>query len=369
MKRCGLVVLAMLISSTVFWYPTNANSDKGLEITDPYIRHLKLKSADLKSIFAGSAVAYSLSTDNDKEMAAFVTLLIDAKADAIIEAYRQLTILQNNPDTLAYGKFSSLPTLADLDNLTIDNKDLYSLSKCEVKNADVKLSENEILQLRKAYGTGQRLTPQNKARLTTEYKKILLERVKGYMAKGAGALSTFADKSEPVNGQEVFAGLAREQVAFGKHCTHFNAFLTGSPESQSGDPETFFYWAKQKFGSLKPVITLVQVAIHREGDRYFIACKSLYTSHYTESGLLIAELIPVTTSEGQPRTLIANTLRLQVDMLGGQMSFLARRMARPKMLAKLKESVQGLRLRVEGNQAQQPVITSDSISGLKEQSK
>jgi hypothetical protein len=99
----------------------------------------------------------------------------------------------------------------------------------------------------------------------------------------------------------------------------------------------------QKFGQLKPVLSLVHVVIYREDNRVFIASKQVYSNHYTEAALSVAELIPFSDEKGARRTLVAYTIRLHVDMLGGSMGFMKRRAAQPRLLETLKTALEGLR--------------------------
>ena len=119
--------------------------------------------------------------------------------------------------------------------------------------------------------------------------------------------------------------------------------LSQSPRDASKNADSFLYWALQKFGQMKPVISLVHVVIYRENDHVLIASKQIYSSHYTEAGLSVAELIPFTDERGVRRTLAAYSIRLQVDLLGGPMGFMKRRAAQPRMLETLKTGLEGLR--------------------------
>ena len=97
------------------------------------------------------------------------------------------------------------------------------------------------------------------------------------------------------------------------------------------------------------MINLVHVLIHKEGNRIFVASKQIYSSHYTEGGLSVAELIPFTDPEGQAHTMVVYSIRLQVDMLGGMLGSMKKRLAQPKMLATLKESLSGMRQTMEAS--------------------
>jgi hypothetical protein len=139
----------------------------------------------------------------------------------------------------------------------------------------------------------------------------------------------------------------REQASNAGHCEHLYTDLENYPAVSATDSESFIYWAKQNFGTLKPVINLVHVLIHREGSRIFVASKQIYSSHYTEGALSVAELIPFTDAEGRPHTMVVYSIRLQLDMLGGILGSMKKRMAQPKMLATLKESLSGMRQTME----------------------
>ena len=339
-----MVFLLAWISIPTSLAATNAEL---IESVEPRVAHLKLNTDSLRSIVEKQVIVRGLSTKSSREMAGLGVVLADATPDAFIESYRSLATFQQNPCIVESGKLGATPSLADLEGLTIDDKDLYSLAKAGVRSSDVKLSEQEIARLRQVVGSAARLTPQIKTKLATEYKKILVERVRAYLSNGASSLGTYADKEEPVVAHEAFVSLSREQAESAGHCGHLYTYLESYPQGDASGFESFVYWAKQKFGDLKPVINVVHVMIHRDGNRVFIASKQIYSSHYTEAGLSVAELIPFKDNEGLPRTIVVYTIRLQVDMLGGAMGFMKKRMAQPRMLSALKESLNGLRTNME----------------------
>src|SRR5262249_52982914 len=112
---------------------------------------------------------------------------------------------------------------------------------------------------------------------------------------------------------------------------------------------TFFYWTKQSFGDLKPVISLVQVVIQKEGSRTFMISRQIYSSHYTEAAMTVAEFIPFGSALDRPRTLVVFTVRIQLDVMGGGFSFVKKRLAEPRVLLTLKDSLKGLRGHLEAD--------------------
>ncbi|HXG63849.1 MAG TPA: hypothetical protein VNO70_02010 [Blastocatellia bacterium] len=346
--RCRTLALAIILAgcAAVSW--AGHGGESPLTATaQARLAHLNLSTDDLRKLNDKEVIVQALPARSARQMAGFGALLADAPPATFVELYRNLEVFDQSPYILASGRFSAPPNLEDLKNLTIDDKDLYALAKSRPGDSDVKLSEPEIARFQALAGSAPRLTPKLKAQLAAEYKKMMVERVKDYLRNGAAALGSFADKEKAIGLHEAFVALAREQAGTAGHCEHLYSYLEKYPEGAAPDTESFIYWAKQKFGSLKPVINLVHVVIHREGERVYIASKQIYSSHYTEAALSVAELIPFAGEPGQPRTVVAYSIRLQTDMLGGAFSFMKKRMAQPRMLGMLKASLAGLRLHME----------------------
>lgn len=347
MRRTSAVLLIMIFGCAGLRAAANGNNLETIESMQPHVLHLNLKLEDLKVLAEKQVLTRGLSSKNSKVMAGFGAVLADATPGAFVEAYKTLDIFRQGQYFSSVGRFSASPGVSDLEALTIDDKELYALLQAKPGDSDIKMSEQEIARIRAVVGKSERLTPQIKTRLAAEYKKLLVERVKAYNATGQQAMGVFADKDKPVDASEAFVSLAGEQKELNTHCQHLFSQLESYPQGTTPDSESLIYWAKQKYGDLKPIINIVHVLIHRDGDKVFIASKQIYSSHYTEAGLSVAELIPYKDTLGNPRTVIAYTIRLQVDMLGGTLGFMKKRMAQPRMLGTLKESINGLRMNME----------------------
>lgn len=305
--------------------------------------HLKLNSADWQALHGKQIVVRAVSRTPDKEMASFGAMIAEASPEEFFKAFNTLSVFSKSDTTIACGRFSTQPALTDLETLPINDKDLYALMHAKANASDIKLSAADIARIQKAAGPQPLFSPKVKARLAAEYKQLLMEKVLAYLENGDASLEAYVDQEQAVSPQEAFSGMLKAQSAIPGTGGHLYEKLVGHPR----ETESFVYWAMQKFGKLKPVISLVHVLIHREAQRAFIASKQIYSSHYTEAGLGITELIPFTAPSGQTRTLVSYTIRLQVDLLNGSMGFMKKRMAQPHMLENLKLSLAALRLNVE----------------------
>lgn len=347
MRRVVSILIILGLGSGVWPGAFAANSYSLIDTVQPRVAHLKLKSDDLRALAQREVVVRNLVTKNDKSLAGLGAVLTDAAPADFVESFRTLDIFRNQSSTLAIGTFGTTPTLADIDGLTIEDKEIYSLSRSKVGNSDVKLTEAEIASIRAVMGNASRLTPQLRKAVATQFKKALVARVDAYLKSGLVGVGAYNDKGESVPANEAFLKLSTEQAQSSGHCADLYQTLDKFPQQPATQCESIIYWAKQRFGDMKPVISIVHLLIHKDEDRVYIASKQLYSSHYTEAGLSVGELIPFKDERGQVKTIFAFSLRLQVDMLGGALGFMKKRMAQPRLLSSIKDSLSHLRTNME----------------------
>ena len=346
MAKCVAMLCALLISCAT----SAAINNKDAEVFQPVremLGRLHLSTDDFQSLADRGVIVRPLSSRSAKEMAAFGIVLADAPPKGFVEAYRTLAVFENNPNITEIGLFSSAPKPSDLAGLTIDPTDIYGLSRAKSGDSDIKLSEGELGRIQKVTAAHPRLTLQARAQITDEYKRILVDRLLRYLSLGDRGMGAYIDKAEPLQPDRAFQFLADEQAADSGLCREAGEYLLHYPAKLPPNSESILYWAKQKFHDLKSIITLVHLLIHREGERIFIASKQVYSSHYNEAGLSVAELIPFDDYRGRNHTVVVYTLRLAPDMMGGTLGFMKKRMAMPKMQVTLRDSLARIRGNIE----------------------
>jgi hypothetical protein len=341
------LLLGLILSSKAV--TLGRNSGEIVQSLRARLPKLQLSQNDLDDIAGRKVMVRCLSSPNSKEIAGIGVIIADASPEAFIKSYKTLEVFRTSTHVIEYGPFSTTPKSSDLDGLHVDNEDDYALAKAKVGDSEIKLSESEIQRFQALAAKYHGMPPEMKHQLGQEYKKVLLERASAYHQNEIDGLGSYADKPEKLNAGESTQALVGEEVQSGRGCEHVWRFLQGQPqasEASLGDT-TLLYWAKEKFGELKNVINILHVMIHREGDRFYVASRQVYSSHYTDAAMSVAEFIPFTDSAGQVHTIITYTLRLQPDMLGGTLGFVKKRMAAPKILGSLRDNLERLQTTVE----------------------
>ncbi|HYL97573.1 MAG TPA: hypothetical protein VEZ90_01360, partial [Blastocatellia bacterium] len=245
--------------------PVMSKRSPELEDVRRRLAELKMDSLDLSEIGASTVAVRELSSGDTRELSGIGAMVAAGEPDAFIQSYSSLAALRKSGHVIEIGRFSDSPSISDLATLTIEANDLYALWKATPGDSQIKLSETEIKQIRTVVN-GNRFTEPIRQRLSAEYKQVLAKRMSDYINKGSLDSVSYADKEERVNAEQTFETLAREQAATPGICSHLASLWTGS-SAPVFHSSSFCYWAKERFGELKPVINLIQVIIHFEGAR------------------------------------------------------------------------------------------------------
>ena len=101
---------------------------------------------------------------------------------------------------------------------------------------------------------------------------------------------------------------------------------------------------------MKPVITLTHVVLYQDPakpDRFSIALKQLYASHYSEGALSFATVVAAGTSEGQPTSYVVFVNRTLTDVLRGAFGGMKRKMSGGEIMKGIELSLQQIQVELE----------------------
>jgi hypothetical protein len=289
---------------------------------DGVARRLGFGTEDVGLLPSGRAAARPLDVQADSELSAEGVVLLEAPVDVVVEAFRDLSILQRAGLTEASGKFSAEPSIQDLAPLQIPASDVAQLAKARAGNADVKLSGAELTAL------GSR----GEVAIADAYKLALVRRIMLWKQQGLAGLGVYHDKKRPVCQKEATTRLL----------DRIRANAAGEPMKEV---DSFQYWAVERIGDFKPLVQLTHVSIHRGPSGARIETVQLYASHYCDALVTSVELVPVTTN-GVDATLMRLTFRAEMDSLGGVLGGLKRKIGRSRVVEHVAAGLERIRAAV-----------------------
>jgi hypothetical protein len=278
------------------------------------------------------------------QLAVFVATRLNAPPDALVAWTRAIAELKRSKFVLAIGRFSDPPSLSDLDQLTLDERDLDAIRQCRPGDCGLKLSAGEIESLTKvviAAGDHWQDAAQR------EFRRLIVQRVIDYRSGGLAALSAPADMKKPVKPDAVLSAIV-QQSPYLQQLPNVVAWLKDYPRTDSA-VESFFYWSKEHYGQGKPVISLTHVGIVRRDSDHrlpviLVVGHQIFASHYL-NGSLGLTMILRDASNGAPYLAYVN--RSQVDMLSGFFRGFVRAVLKSRVERQAPLIVRGLRARLE----------------------
>jgi len=254
---------------------------------------LTFDETDLAALQHGQTVVKLLPVQDKREVAVSGLVRLQVPAEVFLQSFRESMVRKSNPAILEIGGFSSQPTLDDLNGLTVENRDIEDLKKCVVGDCRLKLSATMIERFQKEVDWE---SPDYSNQATQLFRVMLLDYVRGYLARGDVALMEYHDQAKAVR-------LAEEQGALKANSSYIYEMLTrssrsvkGLPKSELAEVENAIVWSKMKFG-LKPVIAINHIKIYKNdtdsGPQVLIASKQIYANHYFDSSLALTAFVNV----------------------------------------------------------------------------
>jgi hypothetical protein len=336
---CTAAAVALSIATSPFGGAQQPGSDPFQFLAPSVV----VSAGDRERIDRDEVLARVLSGKSG-QLAVFVATRLNAPPDALVAWMRAIAELKRSKFVLAIGRFSDMPRVADLDDLTLDQGDLDAIQRCRPGDCGLKLSSEEIESLTAAVtaaGVEWRDAVQQ------EFRRLLVERVQQYRSGGLALLPPPADRKKPRKPDEALSAIVKQSPYLAK-LPQVVAWLNDYPHADSG-VESFFYWSKEYYGGGKPVISITHLGIVRpESDHrlpaILVAGKQIFATHYLEGGLGLTMVLRDATN-GTPYLAYIN--RSQVDMLRGFFGAFVRGVLEDRVERQAPLIVRGLRARLE----------------------
>jgi hypothetical protein len=275
----------------------------------------------------------------DRTVGVLATTATIADAETFVGAARDITDLKRASFVRGIRRFSNPPVLSDLDPLTLSDRDLTNVGRCELRDCSFKLSAPEIETLRRLRSAGGG----SAAALAVALKTVLLDRARSYLAGGLGALPPMANGPRPWRLDDVMLRLQSQSQCVAPD-SPIASWLANGPQD-GRDVESFLYWSQEFYGAGRPVILLNHVAIWRFADHQaVIVGKQVFASRYLDGGIGITALTADSTT-GARRLTYVNLA--STDFVGGIFGAFKRSALESRLSGELPEIILKLRSRFE----------------------
>ncbi|HEY3025570.1 MAG TPA: hypothetical protein VGJ55_05435 [Pyrinomonadaceae bacterium] len=293
-----------------------------------------LAETDFAALQQGQTVVRLMPVKDKREVAVFGLVSLQAPADVFLQSYRESMTRKSNSAILEIGSFSAVPTLEDLQSLTFEDRDIDDMKECVVGDCKLKLSASMINRFHKEMDWE---APDYRVRASELLKRILLDYVRDYLARGDMALIEYNDKPNEVRLVEDQRALMAAPGYLNNILPEFPQHLKGFTKPETSVVEDAIVWSKFKFG-LKPVIAINHIMVFKHeqasGPQILVASKQIYANHYFDSSLALTAFVNVTGES--PGSYLIYENRSRTDGLEGAFSKIKRGIVEGRAVASLK---------------------------------
>jgi len=305
-----------------------------LVAVDPFVFFqptVRLPQSDRSALEAGKAVARTVQAPSGAvAIVAAVPVRIDGAR--LIAWMNDIAALKQSAVVKQIGRFSAVPSVADVQGLTMDDADLAEIARCRPSSCGVKLSAPEIGRIRAALGSGE---PRSSPAAQQAFREVVVARAVAYLKSGrdTAPAPAFLETNWPAlsRGLHEYPRLA----------------LSGA--------ESFLYWSKDAYGG-KPVVSITHVTIVRgEGETepdVLVVGRDVFATHYVDGAWSFTALLRAT-----PANYLVYLNQSEVDLLDTWYGGLVRRVAERRLRDEAVDVLNGLRRRLESGDP--PARTSE----------
>lgn len=294
---------------------------------------IRVDTSTRSRLAQGRAVVQVLPSD-DGELSVLAATPTTARPEALMEWFGAIAELKKSEYVLGVHRFSDPPVVEDLTGLQMDDGDLESLRRCQPGDCEVKLTQADILELRRVAAASGAVW---KDSLQAAFRERLLARVQAYQAGGLGALPAYADRRNGVSPNEAFTRLLTRSP-------YLSSLLLSNHLERK---DAFFYWSKERYGAGKAVVSLTHVDIFRSslalGPSVLIVSTEVFASHYRTASMGVTAL----TTDGRGQAYLTYVNRSMLDVLGGVFGGLKRSMVERRVADESLKTFADIRGRIE----------------------
>ena len=242
-------------------------------------KYIGLSPSEIDQAKRGEVVTKVLNSSDRDEVALFGIVAVNASRDEVVKSVRDLPNFLRSPGRTAFGIFSTPAVPADASSFVVDGSDFDAIKGCHPGDCDVKMPTKNI----EAFGKGVDWTsPSARAHVEGMVRHESAVYVNNYRRGGTDAMVAYGDQKESRSAAEIFKGLLAESPYLFEYLPTFQSYLETYPNGSLPGVTDAIYWASDKMGSMRPILSINHVSIYAppKSPLTLVSAKQLYASHY-----------------------------------------------------------------------------------------
>jgi len=274
---CAGFVVAALAS------PLTAQTPAGIPAGEParfLQKYIGLSAGEVESARKGTVVTKVLPTTTNDEVALFGIVAVDVPREEVVKRVRDVQSFLRTPERSAFGVFASPAAPTDMNAFVADQGDLDAIKGCKPGDCDVKMPVSNIEEFRSSIDWSS--APAARSKVETTVRQRSAGYVNSYRKLGTAGMLSYGDQKTVGKTGDIFTTLLAESPYLFDYVSPFHKYLTTYPATPLPDVTDAIYWANDKMGSMRPILSLNHLSVYSPptSSLTLISNKQLYASHY-----------------------------------------------------------------------------------------
>jgi hypothetical protein len=243
-----------------------------------------LDSAQVEAVRRGEPVVSALATELPREIALFGIAAVHVTREEYVRSVLGLGAPAGPPTRRHLGIFSDPPTLEDVRDVVIAQRDAKELKGCRPGACVMKLPGAAMARFRDAVDGS---AGDAEARVSALARQSLIEYVADYRARGDAALVVYEDGGR-IQAGDAFADLLAATPQAYQGAPALQRYLTGYPQAVLPGATEVLFWSEDELPPLRPVLSVTHLVAYPPPDHpdlVLVAAKQIYANHYVEAAL------------------------------------------------------------------------------------
>jgi hypothetical protein len=258
--------------------------------------------------------------------------------DQLVTRSQDLTVLKGSAAVLDAGRFSPVPTPADLQQVTFEEYSL-DLRNCHSGECQVRLGADDIARFHKNVNWNGADWRNQSAGV---WRDVLAHYAATYLSNGRTALPDYVNKREALSVASEVSLLTSDYGFVSSFSPELATYLHDFGPHPPAGTQQMLYWTREDFG-IRPILRIShQVILQVNGPTpsTLIATNQVYADHYLDAGLTLTMALE---SPGEPPANAAQARNFYVMSVSRartrSLSGLLRRLARSTVQSRSRETM------------------------------
>lgn len=280
-------------------------------------KYIGLSASEIERARKGDVVTKVLNTPDRDEVALFGIVAVDAPRDEVVRRVRDLPNFLRSPGRTAFGLFSTPATPSDASAFVVESSDFDAIKGCRPGDCDVKMPTANIDEFSKAIDWS---SPTARTQVENMVRLRSATYVNNYRRGGTAAMVAYGDQKETRSASEVFSSLLAESPYLFDYVPAFHKYLAAYPAGSLPSVTDAIYWASDKLGSMRPILSINHVSVYSpppSSPITLVSTKQLYASHYFLGAFTLTTILDRPDAPGGRGVYFIVVQRMRFDHLPG----------------------------------------------------